>query len=187
MEINVSVLLIIFFVLFFILFIWGMRIKRIQKKLKKEKERLVEEYYPDLTAADKKYRQTSITHYYHSYFKGLSKFYLAIPYIFLLLLILLIICIFHINMWGTWAMYLCLSMIMILFPLYSFLTPSLEKQQAFWEEYLKKNPENPLKVVLFPIEKSKQLVKFNRITDLYFLFYGIYTLFMAIVLFFSQL
>lgn len=155
MEMNVSILLIIFFILLFILFIWTMWIKRIIKKLKKEKERLVEECYPDLTAADKKYRKISISNYYRYYFKELSKFYRAIPYITGIVMILTIICMFHINIWGPWAMYLCMSIIMILFSLCNFLTPSLEKQQAFWEEYLKKNPDNPLKVVLFPIEKSK--------------------------------
>ncbi|EPI04311.1 hypothetical protein D920_00257 [Enterococcus faecalis 13-SD-W-01] len=63
---------------------------------------------------------------------------------------------------------------MILVSFYIWLSPSLEKQQIFWEDYLKKYPDNPLKVVLFPIEKSKQVAKI----DLLFSFMGnIYTLY----------
>lgn len=185
MEMNVSVLLTIFFVLFLILFIWTTWIKRVAKSIKKEKKRLVEELYPDLTAADKNYRKTSINNYFNSYFKNLSKFYLAIPYITVIVMILIIICIIHINSWGIWGLFLCLSILMILSSLYIWLTPSLEKQQAFWEDYLQKNPDNPLKVVLFPIEKRNQAVKIDNLRALYFFFWGIYTLFMAIVMFFS--
>lgn len=179
---NVPVLLIIFYVLLFIIFIWTLWINKMKKHLKIEKEKLLKEQYPDLTDTDKKYRETCIREYYKHYFIKFPRLYNTILVMMMIVLGIVIGCYFSDNFFGvivSLAIYAFLSLLL------QFLTPSREKQQAFWMKYLEKYPDNPLKVILFPMEKSTRLAKQLKLRTIFSFLCALYIFFMVGVLFYQ--
>lgn len=180
MENKVELVLSVFIFLSIIFSIWSLQINKLKKNVKNEKEKLVKMQYPDLTVTDKKYREACIREYYQHYFIKFPRSYNFIFVMTVVVIGIIIGCYFSSNIVGA-----CVSLAIYIFlsSLLQFLKPSIEKQQVFWENYLEKHPDNPLKVILFPMEKNIRLAKQLKLRALCSILLVAYLLFMAGVLF----
>ncbi|WP_227644867.1 hypothetical protein [Enterococcus faecium] len=89
-------------------------------------------------------------------------------------------CYFSGNIVGT---IFSLAIFIFLSSLLQFLKPNIEKQQTFWKNYLKQHPDNPLKVIILPMEKNIKLAKQLKLRALFSILLVAYLLFMVGVLF----
>lgn len=150
--------------------------------LSKEKSKSIQATFPELSKEDLKFRKESLysyykTHYTKSFRNKLGNFFM------ILLLIGLVatgICAFSDTYSG-----ICFGLAAVFFSMgmVTLSAPSYLKAQAFWKNYLKENPDNPLKYVLLPDEKDLKYVKFATINSYFRIFCGLYSLLVAIMLF----
>ena len=182
MEFNIELLFSIFVFFSIIVCIWSVWINKMKKHLKIEKEKLLKKQYPDLTNTDKRYRETCIREYYKHYFIKFPRLYNTILIMIIILQGIMIGCYFSDNFSGI---FLALAIYIFLSLLLQFLTPSIEKQQDFWTKYLEQYPDNPLKIILYPMEKSKRIAKQLKLRAVFGFLLVIYTLFVSWVLFYQ--
>lgn len=150
--------------------------------LLKEKHKSMQATFPELSKEDLKFGRESR----HSYFKNYyhKSFINKLGNLFLILLLIGLvatgICAFSDNYSG-----ICFGLATVFFSMgmVTLSAPSYLKAQAFWKNYLKENPDNPLKYVLLPDEKDLKYVKFATINSYFRIFCGLYSLLVAIMLF----
>lgn len=157
------------------------RRKRNKARSDKEKTRL-KERYPNLSDKDFKYRKQCITNYSKIYFNGYSNFNLVVFFtiLFLVTIGVLIGLMLSNNLYGV---YICVALLFFYLSAIALSTPKPDKEHAFWRNYLETHPDNPLMIVLCPIEQTNKLVRSVRLAGIFHLICGLDALFIAYMIF----
>lgn len=178
---NPDILLIIFCVLLFLNFVFVILRGRRNKTRSDKEKAVLKEKYPDLSDKDLKYRKECITAYSKIYFNGYSNLKLVVFLAFLILITLgvAIGLVISDNLIGE---YICLGILFVYISIISLSTPNPDKEQAFWMDYLETHPDNPLMVVLHPLETVNKMVRSARLLGILNLICGIYAFFIAYII-----
>lgn len=152
------------------------------RALKKRKRQIVKETYPNLSKKDLKFREISLYNYHWIYadhsFNPYIVLFLAIASFFLFAEGVKFLIIDYSS-----GLFFCAGLCMLFLSGISLLSPNYKKSRIFWENYLKEQPDNPLKVILFPIENDLKLIRFLKISAFYRVLCGLYSLFFAYALY----
>ncbi|MFS0985006.1 hypothetical protein [Enterococcus durans] len=175
---NPNIHLIIFCVLLFLNFFLAILRGRRNKTRIDEQNALLKERYPDLSDKDLKYRQECIRTYFKIYFTGYSNFKLVI-FLTLLLFITVGVGIGLIISDNFIGEYISLGLLFIYISVIALSTPKPDKEHAFWMDYLETHPDNPLMVILRPLETMNKVVRSVRLLGILNLICGLYAFFIA--------
>lgn len=155
----------------------------INARFAKEKSEIVKKAYPNLSEKDLKFRSITLSNYsrihLNSSFKNRSTIILGI--LLFASMVGIIMCVFSDNYSG-----ICFGIAGMFFlaSLIALSGPNFQKQQIFWQNYLNEHPDNPLMVVLTPIEpKYSKLIKFWKFNAFFRIFCAFYALYVGYILF----
>ena len=75
--------------------------------------------------------------------------------------------------------YISLGLLFIYISVIALSTPKPDKEHAFWMDYLETHPDNPLMVILRPLETMNKVVRSVRLLGILNLICGLYAFFIA--------
>jgi hypothetical protein len=126
-------------------------------RIRREQKRYIKKLYPELSEIDLKYRRTQLIQYQRLYLNSGIKNILHKLSIFVIMIGVIITYLSLIFTELDNISFLVLSLCLYLAAFFVLSQPSVNKQYDFWHDYLEKNPDNPLKVYLVPIETARRI------------------------------
>lgn len=146
-----------------VLVIFFSKYKTLLENINSDRLKLIKNEFPDLTNNDIKYNKAALENYKKWYFY--TPLQRRINIMFASALLLSVVGLIHYIIWFK-SLYITVGFITLFFfvTLLVWVTsPSLEQQQKFLKKYLKENPDNEFKVVLFNDSYTKKIAKAAKV------------------------
>jgi hypothetical protein len=127
-------------------------------KIRQKQQRYIKNIYPDLKKTDLNYRQIKLAIYQRVYLNSRLKNILQIISLFGMLVGMIGALFVAFLTESVIMSFLLISLTYYLGAYFLLSQPSAKEQYDFWNEYLEKYPDNPLKVVLTSFELAEKVV-----------------------------
>ncbi|WP_314576014.1 hypothetical protein [Enterococcus gilvus] len=141
-------------VLYGLFLVWAMILFTRIKAVRSKNRKILSDLFPEMSKEERKRRRLEISHYESMHLARGFRRTLGVWLAFLTVVFMAAVISFSFTM-NVSAMVICCGVSLICFGLFAVNMPTVHVQEKFWEDYLKENPANPLKVAFCDVAQPR--------------------------------